>query len=69
MLKGELRTIERTGLQKPNLREIELADLRIWIEVPRAVFLSPKADEDKAAEGPGSWQTSGEEVYFQRRVL
>jgi hypothetical protein len=65
-LKSELDTIRRLRLQKPGINEIELADLRIWAEVPPAVSLRPWGDGEMAAEGSGSWQILGEEVYLQR---
>jgi hypothetical protein len=67
-LRGELRTIERIGLRKPGLQQIEQADLSIWVEAPAAVALRPAA-HDVAAQGSGSWQIFGEEVYFQRFAL
>jgi hypothetical protein len=65
MLKSELETIKRLGLQKPDINEIEQVDLRIWLEVPLAVSLRPRADGEVEAQGFGSWQILGEEVYFQ----
>lgn len=66
MLRSELEAIKRLSLQKPGINEIELADLRIWAEVPRAVSLRPSGQDEVITQGLGSWHILGEEVYFQR---
>ena len=60
--------LEGRGLSKPGLDQVKSADLRIWADVPSAVLLSPRGETPGRGEQQ-SWQTSGEEVYFQRSVL
>jgi hypothetical protein len=55
MLSRELDAIATTGLQKPELSEVEKADLRIWTDAIKTVTLQPEGN---------SWETADEETLW-----
>jgi len=61
MLRGELETIETRGLLKPELVEVEQADLCIWTDTVKTVELQPAS----SGTGISAWEATAEENVFQ----
>ncbi|KAN0116843.1 hypothetical protein V8E51_002820 [Hyaloscypha variabilis] len=61
MLRIELENIELKRLQKPELKDLQNAELGIWTEVVTTIQLTP----DPHGQGLDLWQNSDEETLWQ----
>ena len=64
-LKRELTKSETLGLRKSATDAVEKADLRIWVDIPPSIDLTPAPYIESNAHGPGAWQTQDEQVLWR----